>query len=352
MEGRRRSIYSLSALCCLFAGALLPLPGDGQNSSSALPTIVPHLSHSEAGNLSIWTTAPAVTSVDGNPTITSQENASTSSPPEPSVSVTVISLNITAGPQNTDHATNSSVDTALLPTPTANQSSLDDAKPASTVSWAISSTTFMATEPFQSKETRGPTATSHSNSSIFTTLGPTEERPETMPGTDHEVITEENTAESTSAAGAVVTESRVSTLDRSTTSSLTPEAVSTLSTHSTAPVETEQAANHVQEKIPVSDVEGYGEDQPSMPTASSAGEDPLVIAVIFIFIMTVGILAFMGFLRYRQRSSRLQFRRLQDLPMRKDIIIRDKTSRLQGPQGLSDLRMVQLCSIAKLGNKS
>lgn len=114
-------------------------------------------------------------------------------------------------------------------------------------------------DPFSGCLFTGPTATSHSNSSIISTLGPTEESPETMPGTDHDVTTEKNTAKSTSAAGAVVTDSRVSTMDKSTTTTLTPEAVSTLSTHSTAPVETEQAANHVQEKTPVSDVDGYDE---------------------------------------------------------------------------------------------
>ncbi|XP_032074595.1 uncharacterized protein LOC116509536 isoform X3 [Thamnophis elegans] len=54
---------------------------------------------------------------------------------------------------------------------------------------------------------------------------------------------------------------------------------------------------------------------PSRPVVSPIGNDPLVIAVIVIFVVTVGILTFLGFLRYRQRSNRLRFRRLQDLPM-------------------------------------
>lgn len=56
-------------------------------------------------------------------------------------------------------------------------------------------------------------------------------------------------------------------------------------------------------------------DLPSIPVASPIGKDPLVIAVIVIFVVTVGILSLLGFLRYRQHSSRLRFRRLQDLPM-------------------------------------
>lgn len=45
------------------------------------------------------------------------------------------------------------------------------------------------------------------------------------------------------------------------------------------------------------------------------GADPLVIGVISLFVVMVGILALVGFLRYRQRNSRMEFRRLQDLPM-------------------------------------
>lgn len=94
---------------------------------------------------------------------------------------------------------------------------------------------------------------------------PTEGRHEIVPATDHEVITEENMVESTSAAGAVVTDSREPTLDRSITTTLMPEAKSTHSSHSTAPVETEQTAHRVQEKIPVSNVEGYGEGMYLVP---------------------------------------------------------------------------------------
>lgn len=55
---------------------------------------------------------------------------------------------------------------------------------------------------------------------------------------------------------------------------------------------------------------------PGVPAAANpAGEDPLVIAVIFISIVTIGILALMGFLKYRKHNNQLQFRRLQDLPM-------------------------------------
>lgn len=41
----------------------------------------------------------------------------------------------------------------------------------------------------------------------------------------------------------------------------------------------------------------------------------MVITVISVFIVMVGILGLVGFLRYRQHNNRMEFRRLQDLPM-------------------------------------
>lgn len=41
----------------------------------------------------------------------------------------------------------------------------------------------------------------------------------------------------------------------------------------------------------------------------------MVITVISVFVVMVGILALVGFLRYRQHNNRMEFRRLQDLPM-------------------------------------
>lgn len=54
---------------------------------------------------------------------------------------------------------------------------------------------------------------------------------------------------------------------------------------------------------------------PSSPLADTTKTDPLVITVISVFIVMVGILGLVGFLRYRQHNSRMEFRRLQDLPM-------------------------------------
>ncbi|XP_061488762.1 mucin-5AC-like isoform X2 [Rhineura floridana] len=319
-ETTGRSLYSFSAVCCFLAGAFLPLPGVGQNLSSTPSSTVSHFifPHTEAGSFSNRKVAPTVTSVDGNATFASQLNASSSVPHEPLAPTTHGSLYTTARLQNTTLVTNSSGDDRSLPTPAANvvevnQTSLDYSEPINTTSWVISSTVVMGTEPSKSKDTRGPTVTSQPESSTLTTLEPTKRRPETMSVTDHEAIAVENSSESTSAPNMTDTDRRALALNASSTTTLTPVVVSSTRTSHTL-LETKQPANHVQ-KTSVVDVGEAGEDLPSMPEVNPVGEDPLVIAVIFIFVVTVGILALMGFLRYRQRNGRLQFRRLQDLPM-------------------------------------
>ncbi|XP_043936175.1 putative GPI-anchored protein pfl2 [Protopterus annectens] len=61
-----------------------------------------------------------------------------------------------------------------------------------------------------------------------------------------------------------------------------------------------------------------GDDRKDLPSSSKPFEiptDPLVIAVISVFVIMIGILALVVFLRYRQKNNRTEFRRLQDLPM-------------------------------------
>ncbi|XP_069498478.1 integumentary mucin A.1-like [Ambystoma mexicanum] len=65
----------------------------------------------------------------------------------------------------------------------------------------------------------------------------------------------------------------------------------------------------------VLDVGDDGKDVPGVTNRVLSNTDPLVVAVISVFIIMIGILALVGFLRYRQRNSRTEFRRLQDLPM-------------------------------------
>ncbi|XP_044298014.1 facilitator of iron transport 1-like [Varanus komodoensis] len=299
MAGTCLSLCSLHTVCCFLAGTLLSLPGNGQNVST------------------VWTIAYTAITVDGDTTVASELNASSSSSPETLASATLSSVNVTTALQITDHFTNASIDMPSLPTPTAdfketNHSRLDDdAKPTNTTFWVISSTDVMATETFQSKEIRGTAAVPQPTSPTFSSLGPTERRSETMPVTDHEITTEESTAKSTAVPSATITDAGELTQNASNITTSTPGVVSsTLMSQTTVPVETEQPTNHIQ-KTSVAD----GEDLPSMPETKPISEDPLVIALIFIFIVTIGILALMGFLRYRRQSGQLQFRRLQDLPM-------------------------------------
>ncbi|XP_054837170.1 uncharacterized protein LOC129330920 [Eublepharis macularius] len=311
MEETRRSLFSLATVCCLLFGAFLPLPGDGQTQSSAAPSTVSHLSV-PLSSLSPQTTAPTVTSVDGNSTVTSQLNANGSSSPELPAPATIDFLNITTESQE---ITSRNDDNATINSAEANQTG--NAGPIITTSWVNSSTSFSPTNPFQSKETQEPTATPQPKSSTFSILATatTKRTLETMPVSDHEAIREESTAESTLPPSTTVIDGSILTLVATTTRLTSEAASSTFSSHRTTPVEIKKLTNHVWEKTSGLHIEDYGENLPSMPTDGPVGEDPLVIAVIFIFIVTVGILALMGFLKYRQRNSRLQFRRLQDLPM-------------------------------------
>ncbi|XP_023788279.1 uncharacterized protein LOC111933114 isoform X3 [Cyanistes caeruleus] len=75
-----------------------------------------------------------------------------------------------------------------------------------------------------------------------------------------------------------------------------------------------QSLEHRHEKTSVLDV--GDDDNSELPNlAGKTRADPLVITVISVFIVMVGILGLVGFLRYRQHNNRMEFRRLQDLPM-------------------------------------
>ncbi|XP_060087701.1 uncharacterized protein LOC132566557 [Heteronotia binoei] len=303
MEETLRTLFSLATVCCLLAGALLPLPGDGQTQLSVPSSTVSsfRVPLSEVGNLSHQTTASAVTGMDGSSIVTSQLNDSSSSSPELPAPTTAGFLSITTGPQT---VTSQNVDNLTANSAEGNHSSYTD--PMTTTSWN-SSTNFMPTDPFQTKEIQGTTATLQPKSSTFSTLATTKRILETMPATDQEAITEDSTASSPSFT---VIDGSVLTLVAATSE----VASSTFRPHITTLVETKRLTDRVQEKTSGLHLEDHDENLPSIPTDGPIG-DPLMIAVIFIFTATVGILALMGFLRYRQRNNQLHFRRLQDLPM-------------------------------------
>ncbi|XP_025942519.1 mucin-5AC-like isoform X2 [Apteryx rowi] len=202
------------------------------------------------------------------------------------------------------------------------------------------------------------------------TMGPTTTRSGTTPGMSPRSATEESTVEPQTASTPFSTKGSTSSATTSSAVTVTP-VVTTSTTTSTAAVTTstsalEQPVESIHEKASVLDVgddenpgkcsalvpalpkfEGYLKflwcaeeaqkrqgsaipagfplasfpwylflaELPSSPLAETTRADPLVIAVISVFVVMVGILGLVGFLRYRQHNSRMEFRRLQDLPM-------------------------------------
>uniref|UniRef100_A0A8C6VE03 Uncharacterized protein n=1 Tax=Naja naja TaxID=35670 RepID=A0A8C6VE03_NAJNA len=316
MMGIRRSLYNLTAVCCFLAGSLLSLPGDGKNGSSASSSTVSQftLPHTEARSFQA-----TATSRDDIITSTLQVSVSSIGQPDYLTTTTPGYLNTTARiqTQTANNASNSSTDPSLFLTLTTNlpESSTfgldDDRRYTSTTSLLTSSTKIQATDILQSKETQGTSAASQPKSSTFITMGPAKN---TTPVMNHKIFTEENTVASTSSPRTTIGEQVITITTSNTSRSVTFEVAS--STHLPYKIlsaETEQPTKH-EHKTTAFDV-GNNQGLPSIPVVSPIGKDPLVIAVVVIFVVTVGILTLLGFLRYRQRNSRLRFRRLQDLPM-------------------------------------
>ncbi|KAM4655213.1 uncharacterized protein AAGF69_010168 isoform 1-T1 [Amazona ochrocephala] len=205
------------------------------------------------------------------------------------------------------------------------------------------------------------------------TMGPTEARSETRPETSPVSATEESPTEPRASSAPISTTGSMSSASATASSTVTVRPLVTSSTYaSTAAIPTstptlEQALEPMHEKASVLDVgdeenpgkcfafvpaltKGWGylklplscteqnqqrqgcatsalkvllwphflgilAELPSSPSADTTKADPLVITVTSVFIVMVGILGLVGFLRYRQHNSRMEFRRLQDLPM-------------------------------------
>ncbi|KAG8132314.1 hypothetical protein E2320_010173 [Naja naja] len=292
MMGIRRSLYNLTAVCCFLAGSLLSLPGDGKNGSSASSSTVSQftLPHTEARSFQA-----TATSRDDIITSTLQVSVSSIGQPDYLTTTTPGYLNTTARiqTQTANNASNSSTDPSLFLTLTTN---------------LPESSTFGLDDDRRYTRT---SAASQPKSSTFITMGPAKN---TTPVMNHKIFTEENTVASTSSPRTTIGEQVITITTSNTSRSVTFEVAS--STHLPYKIlsaETEQPTKH-EHKTTAFDV-GNNQGLPSIPVVSPIGKDPLVIAVVVIFVVTVGILTLLGFLRYRQRNSRLRFRRLQDLPM-------------------------------------
>ncbi|XP_067423847.1 integumentary mucin C.1-like [Emydura macquarii macquarii] len=347
MEPPRRARLRLAAACCLLAGLLLPLPGDGQETptgqaiASAQPSTVPgSLPLSEAGGFSRKVTAPPVTSADED-MATLQPSASSPRPdeldassllPDPKAATskaprlqhpaTAPSAPATTGPPHDENLSANSSSELPPPDPAFNATEANQPGQKGTESSShtgpTGATTGAPAHP-PTKDLLATTGSSQLEPSAFNTLGPTTGNPEPTTGnpeltpqTAHENATEQSTPGPTTVSAAMTTGSTPATTTPSTTA-VTHRATATNRAATTAVVR--PSADSVHEQAAVLDVGDDDQDVPRSTVANVVRADPLVIGVASIFVVMVGILALVGFLRYQQRNSRMEFRRLQDLPM-------------------------------------
>ncbi|KAL2301832.1 LOW QUALITY PROTEIN: hypothetical protein Nmel_011232, partial [Mimus melanotis] len=214
-------------------------------------------------------------------------------------SSTASSGDITATHPEHDNMSLSVNSSTEIPSPTLTTSTLQENQPS-----------HEATEPFSTTEEADdasatpipplntvPATTNSSQSGLFDGQTPASTS-ETKPGTSPVGATEESTVEPRTSSAPISIARSTSFATASSTVSGTPLVTSSMPA-STAAIPT------------------------STPTlAHLAGKtraDPLVITVISVFIVMVGILGLVGFLRYRQHNNRMEFQRLQDLPMSSDL---------------------------------
>ncbi|KAM6396310.1 uncharacterized protein J5M81_004667 isoform 2-T2 [Pluvialis apricaria] len=345
MEGTRRALLRLAAACCL----LCALPGEGQKAAETSATPSPFLStvltsHQprEASDFSSVTTAIPETSLEKNLTAatlnatgahtTEMEEASIPTTPMVGTKAERLQAFTTASPgdvtviqrehDNMSLSVNSSTE---IPSPTPTASTLEENQPNHEVIEPFSTTeemddTSSATPTPPVNSVPATTNSSQLGPSDGQTMGPTAARSDTRPGTSPAGATEESTMEPRTSSAPVSTIGSTSPATASSTVTARHLVTSSITTSTAAmPASTsalEQPLEPIHEKASVLDA---GDDEnpelPSSPLADTTRADPLVITVISVFIVMVGILGLVGFLRYRQHNSRMEFRRLQDLPM-------------------------------------
>ncbi|KAM6343261.1 uncharacterized protein FN964_011052 isoform 2-T2 [Alca torda] len=346
MEGTRRALLRLAAACCL----LCALPGEGQETAETSVTPSPFLStvltsHQprEASDFSAVTTAIPETSLEKNLTAatlnttgahtTEMEDASiptASIPTTPMVgsqaespqASTAASLgDVTVTQHEHDHMSLSVNSSTEISSPTPTTSTLEENQPNHEVADPFSTTEEMddassATPTPPLNTVPATTSSSQMGPSDGQTMGATAARSETRPGTSPAGATEESTMEPRTSSAPISTAGSTSSAIASSTMTVRPLLTSFITTSTAAIPTSPFALEPVHEKASVLDA---GDDEntelPSSPLADTMRADPLVITVISVFVVMVGILGLVGFLRYRQHNSRMEFRRLQDLPM-------------------------------------
>ncbi|KAM6415380.1 uncharacterized protein O9250_005464 [Rhynochetos jubatus] len=335
MEGTRCALLRLAAACCL----LCALPGEGHKTaetvvipSPSLSTVLTSRQPTEASDFSPVTTAFPETSLEKNLTAATlngtgddaaeMEDASIPTTPVAGIKAETLQASTTASPWNITvtqfehHNMSSSVNSSTeIPSPTPTASTLEETQPSHEVTEPFSTTedtgdTSSATPTPPLNSVPGTTNSSQLAPSDGQTTQPTAEGSETRPGTSPADATEEGTMEPTTSSAPISTIGSTSSATTSRPVTVTPLVTSSTSTRTAAIPTSISTPGHpletIHEKASVLDV---GDDE--NPTRA----DPLVITVISVFIVMVGILGLVGFLRYRQHNSRMEFRRLQDLPM-------------------------------------
>ncbi|XP_067157241.1 uncharacterized protein [Apteryx mantelli] len=325
----------------------LPSVGDGQKTGETLVKPSPFLSTmptshqpSEAADLSPETTTVPETSSEKNMTSavtngtgahTTEEDAPIPTTPMAGTEAERLQASPTASPgdvtatHHEHHNVSLSVSSSTeIPSPSLAASTQEENPPGHEGTEPLSTTeeadAGSATPTPSPNSVPAATNSSQLGPSDSQTVGPTTTRSGTTPGMSPRSATEESTVEPQTASTPFSTKGSTSSATTSSAVTVTP-VVTTSTTTSTAAVTTstsalEQPVESIHEKASVLDV---GDDEnpelPSSPLAETTRADPLVIAVISVFVVMVGILGLVGFLRYRQHNSRMEFRRLQDLPM-------------------------------------
>ncbi|XP_064576344.1 mucin-2-like isoform X2 [Zonotrichia leucophrys gambelii] len=343
MEGTRRALLRLAAACCL----LCALP-EVQQTAEALVSLSPFpstaltsLQPREASDVPAVTAAIPQPGLEKNPTAatlsatgahaTEVEDAFITTTPMAGSKAETLQASTTASPGDItvthpehDNMSLSANGSTEIPSPTLTASTLEGNQPG-----------HEATEPFSTTEetddassatptpplNTGPATTNSSQSGLFDgqTLRPTAARSETKAGTSPVGATEESTVEprTSSAPTSIVRSTSFATASSTVTVTVTPLVTSsTPASTATIPTSTPTLVQSLEPRHEKTSVLDVGDDNSELPTlAGKARADPLVITVISVFIVMVAILALVGFLRYRQRNNRTEFRRLQDLPM-------------------------------------
>ncbi|XP_015146763.1 mucin-17 [Gallus gallus] len=334
MEGTRRALLRLAAACCL----LCALPGEGQKTtettalSPLLNTVLTSHQLREASDLSPGTTAVPETGLEINVTAaalnatgvhsTEVEDAFISATPVVGTKTERLQTSTAASPtgitviQREHHNVSLSANSTEIPSPAStvgtlekNPSDHEVTEPFSTTKEMDDASSATPTPPLNSVP--ATTNRSHMEPTDGQNTGPTAARAETRPGTSPAVATEVEPSAPISTVGSTSPASTSSTVTMRLPVTSSPAASTAAVPTSTSPVG--QQLEPVHEKASVLDV---GDDEnPELPSSPAMRADPLVITVISVFIVMVGILGLVGFLRYRQHNNRMEFRRLQDLPM-------------------------------------